>query len=184
MDTNTRRSDAHYATLGLDSVLVASLPAALMTEAAPERYTVEAVFTRRPEKAEVAEIMGTRTRDDLVSAGYPTVELTVADRRLVIADTNLGELRDGLAAFIAGRLAAISMEIREKQDAAAVRFEEAAMREHTRAAAVAALAKSITFDSSRSAASPHPDATEPAEDDDEQIAGWRGEGGHGRDARR
>lgn len=185
MDTHTRTSDAHSATLGLGSVLVASLPAALMTEAAPDRYTVEAVFTRRPEKEEVAEILGTRTRDDLVSAGYPTVELAVADRRLVIANTNLEELRDGLAAVIADRLAAISTRIREEQDAAAIRFEEAAMREHTRAAAVTALAESITFESPRSAANPHPDSTDAAasNDDDEQIAGWSSEGGHGRYAR-
>jgi len=83
MDTHTRTSDAHSATLGLGSVLVASLPVALMTEAAPDRYTVEAVFTRRPEKEEVAEILGTRTRDDLVSAGYPTVELAVLPRHVV-----------------------------------------------------------------------------------------------------
>lgn len=186
MNTNTRTSDAHSATLGLASVLVASLPAALMTEAAPDRYTVEAVFTRRPEKEEVAEILGTRTREVLAGAGYPTVELAVADRRLVIANTNLEELRDGLAAVIADRLAAISREIHERQDAAAIRFEEAAMREHTRAAAVTALAESITFESARGAASPQPGATGAASassEDSEQIAGWSSEGGHGRYAR-
>lgn len=184
MDTHTRTSDAHSATLGLGSVLLASLPAALMTEAAPDRYTVEAVFTRRPEKDEVAEILGTRTRDDLGSAGFPTVELAVADRRLVIANTNLEELRDGLAAVIADRLAAISTKIHEKQDAAAIRFEEAAMREHTRTAAVTALAESITFLRAGSAARPRPDATAAAaSNEDEQIAGWSSEGGHGRYAR-
>ena len=163
---------------------MASLPAALMTDAAPDRYTVEAVFTRRPEKDEVAEILGTRTRDDLVSAGYPTVGLAVADRRLVIANTNLEELRDGLATVIADRLAEISTEVHEKQDAAAIRFEEAAMREHTRAAAVTALAESITFEDSGSAANPHAHASGAAADsDDEQMAGWTSEGGHGRYAR-
>lgn len=185
MDMKTRASDAHSPTLGLGSVLVDSLPAALMTEVAPDRYTVEAVFTRRPEKDEVAEILGTRTRDDLVNAGYPTVELAVADRRLVIANTNLEELRDGLAAVIANRLAAISTQIHQKQDAAAIRFEEAAMREHTRAAAVTALAESITFESSRSTANPQPGARDAGatNDDNAQIAGWSSEGGHGRYAR-
>ena len=186
MDTNTRASGAHSATLGLASVLVASLPAALMTEAAPDRYTVEAVFTRRPEKEEVAEIVGTRTRDVLVSAGYPTVALAVADRRLVIADTNLEELRDGLAAVIADRLAAISTQIHARQDAAAILFEEAAMREHTRAAAVTALAESIAFESSPTAAKPRlgaTDAPSSGNEDSGQIADWSSEGGHGRYAR-
>lgn len=46
------------ATLGPGSVLVGSLPAALMADQAPDRSTVEAVFTRRPERDEVVEIMG------------------------------------------------------------------------------------------------------------------------------
>ena len=84
MKTQTRTSGADVAALGLGSVLVGSLPAALLTDHAPERYTVEAVFTRRPERDEVTEILGIETRDRLARAGYPTVEVTVSDRRLEI----------------------------------------------------------------------------------------------------
>jgi hypothetical protein len=152
METQTRTSGASAATLGLGSVLVASLPAALMTDDAPDRYTVEAVFTRRPERDEVTEVLGSGTREYLGRAGYPTVELTVTDRRLEIANTNLEELRDGLAARLADRLAEISTEARAKQDAAAVRFQDAAASEHVRAAAVAALAHSVTFQTTPHAA--------------------------------
>ncbi|KQR91020.1 MAG: hypothetical protein J0I33_13955 [Microbacterium ginsengisoli] len=145
MDTQKRTSGVDAATLGLRSVLVGSLPAALMTEDAPDRYTVEAVFSRRPEREEVAQILGSETRDVLASSGYPTVEVTVSDRRLEIANTNLEELRDGLARVLADRLSEISTVVRATREAAAARFEDAAASEHVRASAVTALAASVTF---------------------------------------
>ena len=148
MDTQTRTSGVDAATLGLGSVLVGSLPAALMTEDAPDRYTVEAVFSRRPEREEVAQILGSETRDFLAKAGYPTVEVTVSDRRLEIANTNLEELRDGLAGVLADRLSEISVVVRAMRKAAAARFDDAAASEHLRATAVTALAASVTFRSS------------------------------------
>ena len=145
METQTRTSGADAASLGLGSVLVGSLPAALMTDDAPDRYTVEAVFTRRPERDEIEQILGSETRVRLASAGYPTVEVTISDRRLEIANTNLEELRDGLGSVLAARLAEISAGVRARQDAAAVRFQDAAVVEQARAASVAALAGSVTF---------------------------------------
>ncbi|GAB3598553.1 hypothetical protein [Microbacterium tumbae] len=145
METQTRTSGADTAALGLGSVLVGSLPAALMTDEAPDRYTVEAVFTRRPERDEITEILGSETRERLAKAGYSTVEVTISDRRLEIANTNLEELRDGLGGVLADRLAEISAGVRTRQDAAAVRFREAAAGEQDRAASVAVLAESVTF---------------------------------------
>ena len=58
--------------LGLESVLVGSLPATLMTEDAPDHYTVEAVFTRKTDRDEVAAIQGSATRAHLAANGYPT----------------------------------------------------------------------------------------------------------------
>ncbi len=150
METQTRTSGADAVKLGLGSVLVSSLPAALMTDDAPDRYTVEAVFTRRPERDEIEQILGSETRARLASAGYPTVEVTISDRRLEIANTNLEELRDGLGSVLASRLAEISAGVRARRDAAAVRFRDAAGVEHARAAAVAALAGSVTFRASGS----------------------------------
>lgn len=126
-------------------MLIASLPAALMTDEAPERYTVEAVFTRRPEQDEIAEILGSGTREYLTRAGYPAVEVAVSDRRLEIANTNLEELRDGLADVLADRLVEISEDVHARQDAATVRFLAAAATEQSRATAVEALAGSVTF---------------------------------------
>ncbi len=169
METQTRTGGADAATLGLGSVLVGSLPAALMTDDAPERYTVETVFTRRPQKDEVAAILDGETRDFLTRAGYPTVEVAVSDRRLEIANTNLEELRDGLAAVLMDRLAEISERVRAVRDAAEVRMKDAADHEHTRAAAVVALAESVHFR-----------ASGPADADAAQLSEWDGEGGHER----
>lgn len=167
------------ATLGLGSVLVGSLPAALMTDEAPDRYTVEAVFTRRPERDEIAEILGSETRDRLAKAGYPTVEVTISDRRLEIANTNLEELRDGLGGVLADRLAEVSAGVRAMQDVAAVRFREAAEGEQGRAASVAALAASVTFRTSAARGS-EPDQRSVAAEDRARIDDWTDEGGYGR----
>lgn len=131
--------------LGLGSVLVSSLPATLMTDNAPERYTVEAVFSRQADRDEVAAIHDGATRDHLTESGYPTVELHVSDRRLEISNTNLEELRDGLAIVIADHLAAISLRLCADRELAALRFSEATDLEQRRAAAVADLAESVTF---------------------------------------
>lgn len=131
--------------LGLSSVLVGSLPATLLTDAAPDRYTVEAVFTRKIDHDEVVAIEGGATRDDLSANGFSTVELHVSDRRLQIANTNLEELRDGLAAVIATRLAEIDLALQEEREITANRIQDASDREQTRAAAVVALARSVAF---------------------------------------
>ncbi len=186
METQTRTSGTAAATLGLGSVLVGSLPAALMTDHAPDRYTVEAVFTRRPERDEVTEILGEDTRTFLARAGYPTVELTVSDRRLEIANTNLEELRDGLARVVADRLAEISAGVHAKEDAAADRFRDAAASEQVRAAAVAALAESVSFRASERTTEHGEGAEQTARADADlaQINDWTGEGGHGHRPRR
>ncbi len=180
METQTRTSGVDAATLGLGSVLVGSLPAALMTADAPDRYTVEAVFTRRPEKDEVTEILGTETRRFLVSAGYPAVGVTVSDRRLEITNTNLEELRDGLAHAIAARLSEISETVHARQRAAANRFNDAAADEQVRAAAVAALAESVTFDAGGEASGSLTSREERAAGDRAQVDNWTDEGGAGR----
>jgi len=183
METQTQTSGADSATLGLGTVLVGSLPATLMTEKAPDRYTVEAVFTRRPERDEITEILGSETRDRLARAGYSTVELTISDRRLEIANTNLEELRDGLGGVLADRLAEIGEGVRAKQDAAAARLSEAAAGEQDRSASVAALAESVTFQTSADGVSGpglESDQRSAATDDRARIDDWTDEGGHGR----
>lgn len=138
--------------LGLSSVLAGSLPSSLGTAEAPDRYTVAAVFTRRPERAEIDRIVGDDTRDALTAAGYSTIQLAVSDRRLEIANTNLDELRSGLATWIADRLHHITSEmLQARADAAAARLKSSA-DESERAAAVALLAETVSFAPSRTRA--------------------------------
>lgn len=133
------------AALGLGGVLVSSLPPTLLTETAPVRYTVEAVFTRRPEREEIVAILGDGATRRLAEQGYPNVELAVTDRRLEIGNTSLEELGAGLATAIGDLLAGISADIRSGRADAAERFQEAAGREQERAAAVTALAGTVSF---------------------------------------
>jgi len=182
METQLRTNDPGAGALGLGSVLVDSLPTELMTADAPDRYTVEAVFTRRPEQDEVRGILGDGTRDLLAKAGYPAVRITVADRRLVIANTSLEELRDGLSRILAERLAEISAGVHSRQQAAADRLQHAAETEHERLAAVTALAESVRFETGEAVAgsASAPARTDSSRADRAQIDGWDDEGGHGR----
>lgn len=177
MNTQTRTTGTDAGLLGLGSVLVGSLPSTLLTDAAPDRYTVEAVFTRRPDPDEIREILGGETRAFLAGAGHPTVELTVSDRRLEIANTNLEELRDGLAELIARRLTDISAGVHARREASAAHFQHAAEHEQERAAAVAALAESVSFHLEARGAqdAAHDSPTTGA--DQVQMSDWDAEGG-------
>lgn len=168
MNTQVKIAGQDPGLLGLGSVLVGSLPATLLTDEAPDRYTVEAVFTRKTDRDEVAAIQGNETRAYLAANGFPTVELHVADRRLEIANTNLEELRDGLGAVLATRLAEISAALQAERAIATHRYQDASDLEQRRAAAVAALAESVTF-----ARRPGPTSS----DDDARISDWFEEGG-------
>ncbi|SDQ19862.1 hypothetical protein [Microbacterium sp. cf332] len=179
MNTQTKASTAARATsdgtLGLGSVLAGSLPRGLATPEAPSRYTVEAVFTRRPQRREILSIIGDETRALLGSYGYDMVRLAVSDRRLEIHNTSLEELRDGLSTRIADRLAAIGDETRAYEDAAALRSLDAAEDERIRAGKVADLAASITFSVSAQRTSV---SVARATSDDAPAEAWANEGGH------
>lgn len=167
MNTQLKIAGQSPETLGLENVLIGSLPATLLTDDAPDRYTVEAVFTRKTDRDEVAAIQGSEMRAHLSANGYPTVELRVADRRLEIANTNLEELRDGLAAVIAERFATITADLQADREIAAHRYQDASDREQVRAASVAALAESVVFTRR---------AVPVAVDDDARIDEWVEEG--------
>ncbi|WP_346769251.1 hypothetical protein [Planctomonas sp. JC2975] len=151
-------------------MLVSSLPAALLTDAGPDRYTVEAVFTRRPDHEEVAGILGNETRTFLTDRGYSTIELKVSDRRLEIANTNLEELRDGLGGILGELLADISIRVKSQRVIATARSQLAAELEQDRATAVVRLAESVVF----SVPSERPN---PARVDEGQPNSWEEEGG-------
>lgn len=158
--------------LGLSSILTNSLPLTLMTDSAPERYVIEAVFTRRVDPDEVAFLLGAQTREFLDERGYPEVQLTVSDRRLVIANTNLEELRDGLASDIAELLTWISEQVRVLHHEQDTRREDETNRLRERTEAIFHLAQSISFEPSQRQRAPRSGRA-----DERAIGQWDSEGG-------
>lgn len=160
MNTLNRTPSAE---LEVGAVLTDALPSTLLTPAAPERYTVAVVFTRRPSRAEIDAIHDPTTHQTLTAAGYPVPELRVSDRRLEIANTNLQELTDGLAAAIAERLHVISVDTAAAHERFEAELMEKSQRETDRAALVALAAAAVTFARAYAIA--------------ESEARWEGEGG-------
>lgn len=138
-------SPSPLAPLGVREVLLSSLPTSLGTSQEPERYTVEAIFDRRPDPDEVHLLATTDSRASLSASGYSEVRLHVTDRRLVMEMTNLEELRDGLAGEIASLLSNISEQVTSRRGQEQLRSQAAADGETARTAEVAELAHSISF---------------------------------------
>lgn len=131
--------------LGLTSILSGSLPPSLGTLDAPESYQVDAVFNRRPQSEEVSAIHSPDSLKALSAAGYPSVTLHVSDRRLEIKNTNLDQLEDGLATFLADHLASITENLQVERLAQQARLASAAEAEGSRAEAIGTKAARIAF---------------------------------------
>jgi hypothetical protein len=134
------------AVLHLRGVLESSLPRELGTAAAPDRYTVEAVFSRRVSPQEKALIEQPSARRLLADKGFPGITLDVADRRLVIGGTSLQMLEDGLAHEIATMLHGIEETIATEQAHRAAEVDAWQVAEVQRAAAVKDEAGRVRFD--------------------------------------
>jgi hypothetical protein len=141
--------------LGLSGIVVKSLPATLGTATEPERYTVPVLFTRRPNAKEVAAIHGDIARKQLADAGYDGVSLTVDDRRLDIAGTNLAELKSGLATLIATMLHDASVALATQEATRVADLKAADEREQRRSDLIAASAAQVIF---QVAVTPRPQA--------------------------
>lgn len=112
--TSPVRADA---ALTLSGVLASALPHDLHTAQGPTRYTVPAVFSRRPQPREIDLLRGSGVRQELADAGYSHIDLSVSDRRLLIGNTNLAELKSGLAHLVGNILAGVSAQAsKERQD--------------------------------------------------------------------
>ena len=131
--------------LALNGVVVSALPPELGTYHAPTRYTVTAVFTRRPETRELLLLGAPETRQKLDDAGYAAVELHVADRRLFITNTSLEELKQGLAEVIAELFAHISSTVQQEWAVQAERLGVLAAEEERRLHEVEAAASEVSF---------------------------------------
>ena len=129
--------------LGLRSILTDLLPRTVHTPDGPERYTVSAVFTRRPTAGEIEAINGAEARASLESAHYPRATLKVSDRRLEIGNTSLEELAGGLAAVISGLLARISATDEARTHVVADEVADHNQREAQRAASIRELVAAI-----------------------------------------
>jgi hypothetical protein len=139
-------ADATAGPFALDHVLESSLPDLLGTVDAPDRYVVTAIFTRRPDPAELDLLNAPAVHEQLAAAGYPDVRITAADRRLYISDTNLHELEVGLARTLGVILAGIGERVASRHVVVEGEREEQAQREAGRAASVVMAARRISFD--------------------------------------
>ncbi|WP_308799356.1 hypothetical protein [Agromyces silvae] len=133
----------------VDHLILNDLPFTLGTVDAPERYTVTAVFTRRPLPLELELLAKPETQILLAEAGYPAVSLTTADRRLFIVNTNLSELRQGLAQVIGRVLDDIGTSVAKTRTEQAQKAAELAHRAAERVQRVFAEAEQIDFSPNR-----------------------------------
>ena len=112
---------------------------------APKKYTVSAVFFRRVNPAEARSFQGPSTHARLEELGYGHISLMVDDRRLEIVNTNLEELKSGLAPPIGSLVREISDQMRVEQD----QRDEAAlvksMADDARRMEIEALSNEISF---------------------------------------
>lgn len=131
--------------LRLSGVVTKSLPITLGTPAEPERYTVPALFTRRPSAREIAMMEDDGVRQRLADAGYDGVRLTVDDHRLAIVGTNLEELRRGLATLVATILHDASVASAEQEALRIADLKTLRDHEERRADLVAARAAQVVF---------------------------------------
>ncbi|GAA2751182.1 hypothetical protein GCM10009869_13990 [Amnibacterium kyonggiense] len=131
--------------LQLTGILTTALPMSLGTKDAPERYTVPAIFSRRPLPREVVLIEGSATHGRLSAAGFEHVALKVVDRRLEIEHTSLAELKSGLAAQVAAVLHEASELVAEQDDIRMADLQAFTDRETERYALVVAASSEIDF---------------------------------------
>jgi hypothetical protein len=131
--------------LRLVSVLVSGLPAELGTSAAPARYTVPVVFSRQVTPEERARIEDPALARRLSEQVGVRLELAVSDRRLLVKNTSLAELRDGLASALAAALRDLDAQLGAEQSARDDEASRRGLEEHARADAVAREAAQIQF---------------------------------------
>jgi len=138
------RDDTPESTLRLISVVAVSREAYAVDP--PPRYTVSAVFSRRVNPAEARSIQGPASHAGLDEAGYGHISLVIDDRRLEIVNTNMAELKAGLASVLGSLVREISDQTRlekEKRDEAALMKS---MSDDARRKDIEEQAQGISFD--------------------------------------
>jgi hypothetical protein len=133
--------------LRLVSILASGLPIELGTPEEPALYTVPVVFSRQVAAAEREVIEDPETARRLIQATgtEPGLTFTVEDRRLLIHNTSLRLLKDGLASAIGRMLQRIGTDILAEQDRVAASAEARLSHERKRVDLVAREAAEISF---------------------------------------
>lgn len=132
--------------LSVSGVLASALPHDLGTAQGPTRYTVPAVFSRRPQPREVDLLHGSGTRQRLADAGYSDVELRVSDRRLLITNTNLVDLKAGLAHLVGMILRDISNQAAQERTDRSDELDALGLVEEERLESLRRAAAEVHFD--------------------------------------
>ena len=137
--------------LRLLSVLESALPIELGTADEPAHYTVPLVVSRQVTHEERAFLEDPETARRLaaqagLSADGPGLGLVVSDRRLLVENTTLHELRDGLAHALTELLHDLGRSQRAKAEARAGAADALASQEWHRHTAVHAIVESIRFE--------------------------------------
>lgn len=141
--------DASTGDLHLLSILESGLPAELGTADEPATYTVPVVFSRqvsRDERARIEDPATARRLAEQIGATGPPLRLAVSDRRLLVENTNLDQLRDGLAAALAAMLRDLGGELRAASDERAVAADARVVEERRRSDATHAAVSTIRFE--------------------------------------
>jgi hypothetical protein len=143
--TSDASPDPTSGDLHLLRILETGIAAEVGTPAEPPRYTVPVVFSRQVtpvERARIEDPATARRLGEAVRPGRsgPGLRLVVSDRRLLVENTTLAELRDGLAAELAAFLRELGEDVRaasaERVSAAARRAGDVERRDATVHAAV------------------------------------------------
>lgn len=132
--------------LTLSGVLASALPHDLGTAQGPTRYTVPAVFSRRPLPRETDLLHGEGTKRRLAEAGYSDVDIHVSDRRLLVTNTNLADLKSGLAHLLGSILRDISAQAAQELSERSDELEALGLVEEQRLESLRRAAADIHFD--------------------------------------
>ncbi|GAA2845069.1 hypothetical protein [Paenarthrobacter ilicis] len=132
--------------LTLSGVLASALPHDLGTVQGPARYTVPAVFSRRPQPREIDLLHAVNSSHRFAGAGFGEVEISVSDRRLLISNTNLAELKSGLAHLVGVILDEISAQACQERADRAEELDALGLIEERRLESIRQAAAEIHFD--------------------------------------
>jgi hypothetical protein len=129
----------------LNGIVASALPWNLGTAKGPSKYTVMVALSRRAEPYEIDLVQASSTMRRLRNAGYEGVGISIAGRRLAVENTNLEQLRAGLARELARLFRDLSTTILAQKAERRSEFEALVLLERDRREAMEALAAEVHF---------------------------------------